>query len=480
MDVVAATPAPDEPGAVHVHGWLDGTDPAWGLPAELAGALAGLPSLVAADPAVAVLHDGRAHVLVRLADGAEVTSEDARIAAGRAVAAARTLGATTLVWRGCERYAPAQLRGLVEGTGLAAYAFERYRSGPPRPRIGRLVLAGCELESATLARWTVPVTAQNAARDLQNLPPNELDPPRLADHARSLAEGLPLAVDVLDGAAVDALGMGALSAVGRGSAVDPHVIVLRYAGGAPDAGTCALVGKAVTFDSGGLSLKSPDEMIPMKYDMSGGAAVLETLTAVAQLGLPVNAIGVIGATENMPGGVAYRPGDVVRTLAGLTVEINDTDSEGRLVLADCLAYARTLGATSIVDVGTLTGAIGRALGDRHGGLFSNSDALAERLLAAGRATGELLWRMPLHPDSARWTDGRVADLANKDANRDAGGGAIFCAQFLERFAGDREWAHLDISNTAYDVGRPYHDARGGNGFGVRLLVELLSGGDDDR
>jgi leucyl aminopeptidase len=471
VDVVVGTETPSAPDAVVIQGWRPDAGPSWEAPADVAAALAGQD----AGEATAALRDGRPHVFVRLPDPSAASAETGRIAGGRAVAAARSLGAGTVVWSDCDRYGPSELRGIVEGAELGAYAFDRYRSGDCPPTIDRLVLHACAQSSETIAGWTIPVAAQNAARDLQNRAPNDLDPQRLAEHARALADGLSLDIDVLDAGEIAALGMGALSAVGSGSAIGPRVIVLRYAGGPEGVAPWALVGKAVTFDSGGLSLKAPGEMVPMKYDMSGGAVALEALAAVARLRLPINAVAVVGATENMTGSAAYRPGDIVQTLAGLTVEINDTDSEGRLVLADCLAYAVTLGASTLIDIATLTGAIGRALGDRYAGLFANHDELAGHLRAAGEATGELLWRMPMHPDDAPLTRGIAADLANRHEDREAGGGAIFGAQFLKHFVGGRPWAHLDVAATSYDVARPYYNARGGTGFGVRLLVELLSG-----
>ena len=210
-------------------------------------------------------------------------------------------------------------------------------------------------------------------------------------------------------------------------------------------------------------------MHEMKFDMSGGAAVLEAVAAIARLGLPVRLVGVIGATENMPSGGAVKPGDIVRAMDGTTIEVNNTDAEGRMVLADCLSWAREQGAERLVDVATLTGAILVALGSTHAGLIASDDAWATEVESAALATGELVWRLPLHPEYAEMIKGRYAEIVNATEARKAG--SITAAHFLERFAGDVPWAHLDIAGTAWDLGRPYA-SKGGSGFAVRLLVEL--------
>jgi leucyl aminopeptidase len=247
--------------------------------------------------------------------------------------------------------------------------------------------------------------------------------------------------------------------------------VLRYEH--PDADPArpvlGLVGKAVTFDSGGLSLKPATSMPDMKFDMSGGAAVIEAVGAIARLGLPLRVVAVVGATENMPSGSAMRPGDIVRASDGTTIEVDNTDAEGRLVLADCLLHARGLGAERLVDLATLTGAMVIALGSSYAGLMANDDAWAARVQEAADVTGERVWRMPLHREYADMVRGRYADLTNRPEGRKAG--AITAAEFLRHFAGDVPWAHLDIAGVANDAGRPWAP-KAGTGFGVRLLVEL--------
>jgi leucyl aminopeptidase len=295
-------------------------------------------------------------------------------------------------------------------------------------------------------------------------------PGELADRARQLASELPsLTATVERRAEIAARGMGAFSAVAAGSYAEPALITLRYEGPHADGPLLGMVGKAVTFDSGGLSLKPGEGMEEMKYDMSGGASVLEAVGAIARLGLPVRVLAVVGATENMPSGRSVRPGDIVRTLGGLTVEVNNTDAEGRLVLADCISFAIAEGAERLIDLATLTGAVSVALGRTYAGLLGNDDAWCAAVSAAGERSGELVWRLPLHREYAEIVKGTFADLNNAPPGRRAG--TIVGAEFLHRFAGEVPWAHLDIAATAWNLGRPYAES-GGSGFGVRLLVEL--------
>ncbi len=273
---------------------------------------------------------------------------------------------------------------------------------------------------------------------------------------------------MLDLAAIEAKKMGGLVAVGQGSAEEPRLIVLRYSGGGSGP-TLGFVGKGVTFDTGGISLKPSAGMQEMKYDMSGGAVVLEAVAAIAELGLPVELIAVVPATENMPSGTAVKPGDVITQYNGKTVEVNNTDAEGRLILADALAYAIELGAERIVDLATLTGAVLIALGSTYAGLIANDDELAAAVTAAGAETGELVWRLPLHSEYKEIMKGTVADLSNLGSKREAG--TITAASFLEEFVGETPWAHLDIAGSAWDLGREYA-AKDASGWGVRLLVAL--------
>jgi leucyl aminopeptidase len=323
--------------------------------------------------------------------------------------------------------------------------------------------------SATVARAAILAAAQNRARDLGNTPANDLTPEGLAAYAEAAAARIEgLSVTVLDEEQIRAAGMGAFAAVAQGSRQSARLIRLEYRSGAGQ--PLGFVGKAVTFDSGGLSLKPPGKMHEMKFDMLGGAAVIEAITAIAELKLPVDVIGVVGATENMPGGGAVRPGDIVTALDGTTIEINNTDAEGRLVLADCLTYARREGAARLIDLATLTGGVVVALGSVFTGLMSNDDAWAAAVTEAGQATGEPVWRLPLHESYAEMVKGRYAQITNLTERREAS--AITAAEFLHHFAGETPWAHLDIAGTAYDARRPYFGDKGATGVGVRLLVDL--------
>jgi leucyl aminopeptidase len=263
--------------------------------------------------------------------------------------------------------------------------------------------------------------------------------------------------------------MGAFAAVAQGTHEEPALITLRYEGPGAQGPVLGLVGKAVTFDSGGISIKPGAKMADMKFDMSGGAAVLEAVGAIARLRLPVRVVAVIGATENLPSGHSIKPGDIVRSKEGLSVEVNNTDAEGRLVLCDCLAHAREQGAERLVDVATLTGGVIVALGSTYAGVMGTGDAWIEQVVAAGEATGEQAWRLPLHEEYAELVKGRYGDLNNAPEERKAQ--SIVGGEFLKRFVGDVPWAHLDIAGVAWDRGRAYA-AKGGSGFGVRLLVEL--------
>jgi leucyl aminopeptidase len=266
--------------------------------------------------------------------------------------------------------------------------------------------------------------------------------------------------------------MGGLMAVAKGSHQEPRLIVLRYGGGGKgkEGGALGIVGKAVTFDTGGISIKPSSKMQEMKMDMSGGSAAIEATVAIARLGLPIKVLTVVPATENMPSGHATRPGDIIAISNGKTVEVNNTDAEGRLILADARAYAIGQGATRVVDLATLTGAIVTALGSTYAGLFSNDDALSSELDAGSGRTGELVWRMPLHPDYKELTRGKVADLVNVSEQRKAS--SAYAASFLEEFVDGKPWAHLDIAGVAWDQDNRDYVGKGASGWGVRLLVDL--------
>ncbi|MGH3101033.1 MAG: leucyl aminopeptidase family protein, partial [Thermoleophilia bacterium] len=377
----------------------------------------------------------------------EFGPERARVAAAAVAARAKELGAVSLSWAAPEGAGVAG--ALVEGTLLRLYAFDRFKSkrGDGDDGIESLEIAGPAVDEGEVERAGVAAAAANAARDLQNLPANELTPAALAARAREIAAAHDsVEVEVFGRDQIEEMGMGALAAVAQGTYAEPQLIVLRYDGGG-DGPHLGFVGKAVTFDTGGISIKPALYMEDMKGDMSGGAAVLAGLGAMAELGLPVRAIGVVGATENMVGGGSYRPGDIVRAMNGTTIEIVNTDAEGRLVLADVLWYARQQGATHLVDFATLTGAMEKALGDLYAGVFGNDDEWRDRVVDAGNRSGDLAWALPIHRRFHRYTDSAFADLKNSSVR----GQAIpaYAAGFLQKFVGEGPWAHIDMAGPAF-------------------------------
>jgi len=425
---------------------------------------------------IALTHvDGRRVMLVGLGARDELDGERARVAAGLAHRRARDLGAKTLCWALPPGAGTEIAEALVQGTLLAAYRFDRYkRSGngdDERPNgIERLLVSAAEDVEGSVARAVIIASAQNRARDLGNRPPNDLTPTALGTYAAELAAERPaLTVSVLGGDELRRLGMGLFAAVASGSAEDPRLIALTYTGAPDSERRLALIGKAVTFDSGGLAIKPMASMVDMKFDMAGGAAVIETMAALADLEAPINVLAVVGATENMINGAAMRSGDILTALDGTTVEMNNADAEGRLVLGDCITYARREGCDAIVDIATLTGGVVVALGSVYAGLMSNDDALAGLVTACGERTGELVWRLPLHAEYADMVKGRYAQITNRSERREAS--AITGAEFLHHFAGEVPWAHLDIAGVGDNGRAPYLD-KGGTGFGVRLLTEL--------
>ena len=404
--------------------------------------------------------------------------------AGAAAARAASRAGGTILWLLDESLPlpPAdQVRGLVEGTILGGYEPGRWKThdGNRRRPLERIVI-GAEPDEGLrreAERSALVAERTNRARDLANAPPNELNPEALALHAARLAdEHEHLSAEGLGPDEIRSLGMGALEAVGRGSVNEPRLIVLRHEPPQPARSdvVLGLVGKAITFDSGGLSIKPANSMQDMKGDMSGGAGVIEGIGTVAALGLPVRAIAVVAAAENAVGSTAFRPGDILRSASGKTIEITNTDAEGRLVLADALWYARREGATHVVDIATLTGAMELALGDLYAGLFANDDEWRDRLLAAADRSGDLLWPFPLHRRYRRYVDSTYADMKNSSELRQ--GSPALAAEFLHEFAGDGPWAHIDMAGPAFlERSRgDYLYQPGGTGWGVRLIAELAS------
>jgi leucyl aminopeptidase len=492
MQVSATTqPASDSDADTVVVGLFDGEQPPAEAPAELTR-LVESGEAKSSFKALALTHaEGKRWLMVGLGARKDFTPEKARVAAAVARERAREIASNHLCWLlpvapdGDSKEATGILEALVEGTILADYRFDLHKSKltdeDKAPKhldwlgvcVGAEGPLSAEQAEAAAARATTVAEAVNKARDLQNRPGNDLTPTALAEYALALGEEIDsLQVEVEGRSGIEGLGMGAFASVAQGSEQEPALIVLKYEG-PPNQQTrgplLGFVGKAVTFDSGGISLKPGAKMAEMKFDMSGGAAVVEAVAAIARLQLPVKLVAVVGATENLPSGGAIKPGDIVTAKNGKTIEVNNTDAEGRLVLADCLCHAVSLGAERIIDLATLTGAVIVALGSTYAGLMSNDEDLAERVSTAGANTGEIVWRLPLHPEYDELVTGKYGDLDNAPEARKAG--TIVGASFLANFVGETPWAHLDIAGSAWDLGRAYV-GKGASGYGVRLLVEL--------
>jgi leucyl aminopeptidase len=396
--------------------------------------------------------------------------EGLRTSAARAVRACR--GGGTVAWAFDASLPVAvedQVRALAEGAVVGGYDARRWRSAE-RPRgVQRFVICGCPEDltpvadrAALIARWT------NTARELVDAPPNVISPAGLAERAVAFPR---LAAETIDPAEAR---LGALAAVGASSPERPLLLVLRHEPpAAPDAPRLALVGKAVTFDSGGYFLKPQADIVRQKADMAGGAAVVAALGAIAELALPLSVTGVVPACENMLSGSAIRPTDVIRTAAGITVEVTNPDAEGRLILADAVWYARRGGATHLVDLATLTGALRAGMGDLYAGVFSPDESWRDAVVQAGNSSGDLAWPWPLHPRYRRLIDSTVADLRNTAGK--GFGFPIVAATFLQQFAGQGPWAHVDMLGPALlDDDRGDAFGHGASGYGVRMLVELAT------
>jgi leucyl aminopeptidase len=369
------------------------------------------------------------------------------------------------------------VRAIVEGAALAALRDDLLKSGKERSRrIERLTIIsesnGIDVECGVRV-GSVMAEATNLARSLANEPGNTMTPTELARRAGEMGRNEGLRVDTLGEEQMKELGMGALLAVSRGSAEPATLTVLTYTPPAEVRAAnemIALVGKGITFDSGGISIKPALNMEEMKYDMGGGAAVIGAMLVIARLKPPIQVIGVIPASENLPSGRAVKPGDVIRSLSGRTIEVVNTDAEGRLILADAITYAIRLGATHIVDVATLTGACVIALGDVRAAVVGSDQSLIDQLLAAGDQSGERLWQLPLDGEYSNLIKSDIADVKNVG---DRTAGAITAGAFLKQFVGGLPWAHLDIAGTAWlEHAKPYM-AKGATGFGVRLMANFV-------
>ena len=373
---------------------------------------------------------------------------------------------------------PAQAAAqLAFGAQLRSYRFDKYRTKQKpeqKPSLEIITVATGAPGDAKKAHRSLGAVAEAVAftRDLVSEPANELYPESMAERAGGLAE-IGVSVEVLDEPRLRELGMGALLGVAQGSARPPRVVVMQYNGGAAGTAPVAFIGKGVTFDTGGISIKPAAGMGDMKWDMAGAGVVVGLMRALAARKAKVNAVGLVGLVENMPSGTAQRPGDIVRSMSGQTIEVLNTDAEGRLVLADVLWYCQDrFKPRLMVDLATLTGAVIVALGNEHAGLFANNEELAERLIAAGNAVGEKVWRLPLSDGFDRSIDSDAADMKNIAGDR--GAGSSIGAQFLKRFVNDVPWAHLDIAGVAWSKKDAPTVPKGATAFGLRLLDRFVA------
>jgi leucyl aminopeptidase len=424
-------------------------------------------------------------LVVGLGEQAKFSVSAARDAAGTAARKARELNvrhiATTVYAAGAGGLTALEAsQALVEGTLLGLYRYAGYRSEPPKdwkadPQTMVLVEADVERAAAYpigVARAEAVVRNVKLARDLVNTPANYMTPSVMADRAAELAADSGLDLQVLERADMEGLGMGILLAVAAESEQPPKLIILEHNAGRDDLPTVVLAGKGVTFDSGGISIKAAEDMWRMKDDMAGGAAVMGALGIAARLKLPVHAVGLIPCAENLPGGRAQKPGDVYKGMTGKTMEVISTDAEGRMLLADTVAYAGRYAPAAVVDIATLTGAQSIAFGPQAAAVFANDDGLAERLLAAAQSSGERLWRMPLYDEYLDSIKSQVADVKNSGGRHHGIGTS---AKFIEHFTDGYPWAHIDMASMAWsDEDKPTRP-KGATAYGVRLLAAFLEG-----
>ena len=426
-------------------------------------------------------------LVVGLGDAAQFDLRAARNAAATAVRKARDLGvktvATIVHGAGIGGLDPsAAAAALAEGSRLGLYRFEGYRSKPPKewkPDPETLTVLG--LDRANLAEFQGGIARAEAvaagvalARDLVNTPANRMTPTIIAELAAALAAETGLNIEVLGRAECQALGMGIFMAVAEESEQEPKFIILEHNAGRDDLPTIALVGKGVTFDSGGISLKPGEEMWKMKGDMAGAAAVIAALGVAARLNLPLHVVGLAPCAENLPGGRAQKPGDVFTGMTGKTMEVISTDAEGRMLLADALAYVARFNPATVVDIATLTGTQAMALGPHAAAVFSNSDELATALLRAADVSGDRLWRMPLYDEYAEAIKSQVADVKNTGGRY---GGIGTSAKFIEHFTEGYPWAHVDMASMGLAEDDKPAQPKGATGYGVRLFTAYLEGFD---
>ncbi len=366
------------------------------------------------------------------------------------------------------------VQAIAEGAILGLYAFRKHitKKENSHTEVKEFAIAGREeaVISGAIARAKIIADAVNWARDMVNEPSNFMTPVDMAEAARKIAGDYGMKIEVLEKPQIAELDMGALLGVAQGSQQPPRFIILSYKGKESDEVDMALVGKGITFDSGGIDIKPYEGMHEMKGDMSGGAAVLAALMAIARLKPAINVTALVPATENMPSGTAQKPGDIVTAMNGKTIEVLNTDAEGRLILADALSYAQKINARAIIDIATLTGACHIALGDLCSGAFPNNQELADKLITSGRETGELLWQLPMYDEYKEQLKSDIADIKNIGGRF---GGAITAAKFLGEFVDNTPWVHLDIAGTYYTDKEKGYGTKGATGVPVRTLVDLV-------
>jgi leucyl aminopeptidase len=428
-------------------------------------------------------------LLLGLGKVKEVTAEKIRQAAATAVkllekskfkSVAADLSAFESLGKGKSGLYGELAGAVAEGAGLALYHFDNYKSkdenDDPPFRLEKLTLLITSKTRKTaveksIARAEKIVNAVHIARDLISHPGNTVTPTYLAEHAKKMARKNKITCKVLGKKEMEKLGMGSLLGVAQGSDEPPALIVLEYNGAAKKKAPTVIVGKGITFDTGGISLKPGGGMDEMKMDMSGSATTLAILELVASLKLKVNVVGIVAAAENMPSGSAIKPGDILKSMSGKTIEVLNTDAEGRLVLADALTYAQRYNPKEVIDLATLTGAVLHALGHHAAAVIGNNPAMIQKLKDSGEATGERVWELPLWEEHEKATKSDIADLKNI-ASPGVGAGTTMGAAFLKPFAGEQPWTHIDIAGTAWGFDRPYTN-KGASGFGVRLLLNYL-------
>ncbi|HEX7737980.1 MAG TPA: leucyl aminopeptidase [Ktedonobacteraceae bacterium] len=418
-------------------------------------------------------------IVVGLGAAEKLQSHTFRRASGLAVRFAQSKGARHIALALGEQERgenlAADLQAIVEGALLATYSFKKYvTTSNNNARIEKLLFLSKDEQNQqqqqALQRGIISSEGANFARDLVNEQPAVLNPTELASRASAMAQKFGLEATILDKPQMEELGMGGLLGVAMGSAQPPKFIILRYNGAPESKNVLALVGKGITFDSGGLSLKPASGMETMKGDMGGGAAVIGAMQIIGASKPHINVLGLVPATENMPDGASFRPGDILRLMNGKTIEILNTDAEGRLALADALSYAVKEGCSPIIDIATLTGACVVALGAKRAGLFSNNDKLRDDILAAGESSGEKFWPMPLDDEYQELIESSIADIKQTGGRY---GGAIIAAKILEHFVGSATWAHLDIAGMEFVESKSSFIEQGASAFGARALAALV-------